>query len=1781
MDRSIVLILAAAMLAGTAFGQADALKAYEDAKAAFEAGRFAQARDLAETASRTDPRNPEIFLLLGKAHYQLGAVEKAVAAWKEAIALAPEEPYAKRMVEVLRGERRAIDSRIDLVRAMVKEGLFSPALKETTRLLAGEALSVRQRVAITTLAAEALIRTRARVKTNPQQLLQELLVLYPEELDKARVILLLGLAKLKSGGQDTAGGLGLLEKVVADHPTTPAAASARFALLKYDLQQGVASSKAGALAQWLEQNAEHREAPEARSMVLDAYLTLTRQGARPNPKTALSSWDAKALELVADIEERMPRASEVAGLTERVIRHLNDHYASNKAYSAAVTAVTTMLEKSRVPKSRLLLLRALGNYQREVALSKLVDRARAGTLPVTATLGSIPDALQSVVAVYDRITTEFPAHAAWAARVQLAVQVRPLAAKVLRPNDAKTLTGPDGWAIDLVLPAVTANADAAAVKKAVTLVLEIVKGHENRSIHEALTVSGMLLNAVAPTRSSWSAVMTRHAELLAFNANRIFNDNVKAGRAAANAELSEAQKSFLAHLAAHVTRDAHHAPAALHQLHQHLQPWIAHGHWAVAEEAYRTLAKSLPDADSRLQVELAIIRLWIQQVTHEHGRLLAAGMTVPRSLDPTLGRALRRCYELQSGLEPTGTTLKEIRALWDGVVNHYTALGYHDVAEAAVTVKAEKPIPQADEYAAYRLAVLGEAAARRELERALEAYGAFEKIVLSPAFKDVITAYERFITNHPKSDLVPVVAGRIFGIAQLFEQQRAYGIAAGIYGDCAQFASGVPVLAQAKIGTASTYDRASFAVAAALDAKAREALKQGRAASAGTLPPAELSQEFQAAIAAYEGFVEAHAGSPLVGNAIGKVMAIAYQYATIDAWAVADAVYRRLLESKMKIRHPERLMFCRGLCQLGQAMPAHAREILKTLTETGLQESTKLSASDILAYTSSPARGTPADPAAEKPPAPAGTASRSPGQEGDRDRQLLAMINRQESSRATRIAQLRDNLLANVARQSRGRRQPVQQAEQQAEQQGMQVAAAPVLSEAEVARQEKVLNAAYEIFQKIRAAYPDTPSAEQARAEILVMVGHWRTLAQWQRAAGLARRFLADNSTDAELPKLRLEIARDRLAWAATPITGKARKQELLGEVAARFDAARAELTAIVADFPKERAYCQEAQWDLAGSFLKQARVVDAFSPTLARGQFVRAAKELRRVAALHPDHPKIGTISQLLWTISQELEGRGYFEEAIVVWNELTIHDPMHALAQQAALKIAQTYHQRLQRPLRAAEAYQELNYARGGNDQGVQNAIFQIGRDLKTQKRWVEALHILETFVNSFPRHAQAGPALTMVGQIHQVNEAWEDAIAAYRRVIEEFKNGTWVQEAKWSIAECTINLSRWREAMEAYREYVTAYPKDAKSAEAKRRVDVLKDLVKYQALVDEEGQRKAFDAQYQIAAIVASKLANQVKAIIEYRKVATGWPESHLADDALYAVGTTYLSQGETGKAREALFEVAKKYPASPLADDALFMVGKSYEDEAGRLATVTREKQVELAKEQAQRQAYRDVQFLRGVQSRNRSGRIAGLKKAGKAELAQVEEAGQAANWGIFNDANVRVFAQKAFQEVEALTATQLADRQDKINAALRKAVDAYTAASKVAGADKAGDALLKMATIYDQRLKDSEAAMATWLEIVRQFSGTAVAEDASWKIAQYHERKGAYAEAIDAYTAFLRNYRRSPRAGDAQFAIAESYEHLGQWVNAMDSYTNYINNFPKGPLAAKAKEQINWIKTYRL
>ena len=99
------------------------------------------------------------------------------------------------------------------------------------------------------------------------------------------------------------------------------------------------------------------------------------------------------------------------------------------------------------------------------------------------------------------------------------------------------------------------------------------------------------------------------------------------------------------------------------------------------------------------------------------------------------------------------------------------------------------------------------------------------------------------------------------------------------------------------------------------------------------------------------------------------------------------------------------------------------------------------------------------------------------------------------------------------------------------------------------------------------------------------MIGYWRGLTEWERSAALAVRFLADNPCDPQLPQLRLEVARDRLACAAKPIGRAGYPARDAGRGGAGFAAARTEFSKIVADFPKQRTLQQEAQWELANSF--------------------------------------------------------------------------------------------------------------------------------------------------------------------------------------------------------------------------------------------------------------------------------------------------------------------------------------------------------------------------------------------------------------------------------------------------------------------------------------------------------------------------------------------------------------------------------------------------------------------
>lgn len=1984
--RTFVLSLLAGALALTLpsrlQAQSDAEIALQTARAALEAEQFEDARDQARKASQTDAKNPDVWLLLGRAHFQLGELNDALNAWQTLLKLAPNHEYGRRMVAALEGQTANADTRLRFIATLVSEGMTSTASAQLKSLQTRSTLTDSQRQQAWLLQAEIAVLDGKG--TDSLAAINELTSHYPEAADELSTRLLAARAQLAIGGDFTAIGMGELRKIseegkdvaegrlaelelklyslahgsnvvaeVADwvekNPALPAcrrarvgiresvhgflarsrtkgpkpdavlnendlaalAAAAHAARVFVDPADQVALAKMltehfqkwyvgihaykaarsavakieemnlpvsamkvvtafserideaeatkeysrikvdianthlnpDVLAEWIANHVGHPQELEARDRLVYAYLNVVRRQAAPASDAQLSETDQKVLTAAGELIAKTKNVPDILKLVQHLRQHFQEHYFDRGARSAGIAGIEALIPLE-VTGHRVLLAHALLDMRRQVAIADLQTAVAAGKIP--SGVAAMPASLNKAADTAFQISTDYPARPAWAAQADLANQVLDTAGKVAWPTKIESPKAAHVWALNLAIPVVKANADAKAVTKARAVVDRVVNDLTAVTQQSAAGLASenhaLLLATLDRNSDLWVDVALRHIDLLSADAARAFDNNLRSGEGAKNKKLTDTQTEILTLLSGIVKQRPSAAETCLQKLGAHLQKWSAARHDAIVESAYETFAADLPPTTQR-RTRLALATLWFNQVLRAHSQTMTNGFVVARELDAASKKSLEECYRLAGLLGPGDPLLADVRALRMKIIDHYLALEYEEVAEAAIKVKVDPGSLDLDESAELELAGLKRRLAERQLEKLLQQHDGKKQVVLTPAFNEAIAALKKFITDHPGSERLPSAAEGILVIGRRFEQHQAWTIAAEIYADFEQFAAKIDSLTQTSPGQSTWPERCALARAQALHSRASSHLQEWNTSKPDdALPPAELSDEFQQAQAAWQKIIADYQQRPVAQTAISRVMGIAQEYAGLGAWDVADSTYASLLNLKLPLRSPERLEFARAICQLGKVLPDHSRTVLAALAVTGSQvgadeqSSERLTSDQLLGAVASldlegdlpvsesstratanrPGSRQPAAPQASAPApqiatggalAPFGNVAGRAGSGDDSadgsgqasagfggggvalerrfraksDAQLMAALRTQLDRQAQQVAMLRDNTIwhrrvaanATAAERDRVAQKPGEQTAQST--------AVAVLSEAELLRQQKVIDAVYEALQALRQKHPDSPTAEQARDTVFIVVNHWRAIAQWDRAAKLARRFLTDNPTDIKLPTIRQEIARDWLAWASLGVKDpELDREELLGEIASRFDTARTELQAIIDAFPDETAVRHQAQWDIANSFLTQARVVASSSPTLARGQFVRAATELLRVSELFHDHPQISTIPDILWGISNELAGRSYHDEAITVWNELRIHYPTHGHADQAALRIAQTW-QQLGQPLRAVEAFLELNFARGGNDASLHNTIYQIATSLKTQKRWIESLHVLQTFVDSFPAHQNAGQALTMIGEIHQANEVWEDAIVAYGRVIDEFPTGAWTTEARWSIAECTINLSLWQEAMGAYAEFQKSYPKDGRVAEAARRIEVLKTLSRYQDVIDEPGQRKAFDAQFQMATIVHTQLTNPVKAVIEYRKVARNWPNSHLADDALFEIGKIYLDRGETELARTALIEAAKMYPKSPLADDALLLVGQSFVAEADQLASVDRSKSQAIAKDIAQRRAYVDARDNLRRQLERNLDQIAQLKKAGKREEAANKEAYFAGQALQFDAANTLNFANRAAQQEEVLSAEQLADRQDKINASLRRAVDSFRQAASVVGADKADDALLQMAQIYDERLKDSVAAMSTWEEIVKQYSGTAVAEDASWKMASYYENEGEHSKAIAAYQTFFRNYRRSPRAGQAQAAIAENHEHLGEWVQAMDAYTNYLNNFPEGPLAKKAKDQINWIKTYRL
>jgi len=394
-------------------------------------------------------------------------------------------------------------------------------------------------------------------------------------------------------------------------------------------------------------------------------------------------------------------------LTWAKVEALSKWITENPKHSRVNDAKKT-LANSRISLS----LKRVGEMARKGDLPPLAVKRHKGGISIPLMADQLPDFLTETDMVIQVIDKEYPTDPTGKdMRMRLALELWSIGQKLQWPLESTFFRPMDYWAMIVVSPIIKANADPGAVKQGVDLFEGIIIEYASRNSagwwQMRAALSRLLANELLSSdHPSWPDVMQHHAELLSAYSKFQFEENRKAGSAENNQKISDVQKELLETLKKRIDLDASYAAPARAFLQQHLVPWMERRHWAVVDEMYLSLAGFIPSAERR-RTEIALAKIWVQRIFDEHNLLLQAGLSVPKRLDPLHEKAIRRLYELQEGLDQQSPDLKEIRDTWASVVAHYCKrLENYEAAQAVLSVKAEKTVAIADEFATFQAAQL-------------------------------------------------------------------------------------------------------------------------------------------------------------------------------------------------------------------------------------------------------------------------------------------------------------------------------------------------------------------------------------------------------------------------------------------------------------------------------------------------------------------------------------------------------------------------------------------------------------------------------------------------------------------------------------------------------------------------------------------------------------------------------------------------------------------------------------------------------------------------------------------------------------------------------------------------------------------------------------------------------------------------------------------------------------------------------------------------------------------
>ena len=602
-------------------------------------------------------------------------------------------------------------------------------------------------------------------------------------------------------------------------------------------------------------------------------------------------------------------------------------------------------------------------------------------------------------------------------------------------------------------------------------------------------------------------------------------------------------------------------------------------------------------------------------------------------------------------------------------------------------------------------------------------------------------------------------------------------------------------------------------------------------------------------------------------------------------------------------------------------------------------------------------------------------------------------------------------------------------------------------------------------------------------------------------------------------------------------------------------------------------------------------------------------------------DYPDHVSAPEALYYQAESALALGYEEEANRLFGLFQEQYPAHPLVFRARLALGKHYFDKADYE-QAIRVFEEVLEAEPHAEISAK-ALYWMGESAFRLERIDEAISYYRRAADNYPETATAPIALYAVAVAEVQRQRYDAAADAFELLANRYPNSSYAQNIGLALAEVYYELGDYQRTVSEIEKRLSSLAGDAKEravfllAESYNQLrDNNNAIIYYRRIVegnpDSPYYRRAlyglawnyhFEGAYQWAAdefehvrdgyddelaakatyyaAVNHKLASNTEAATGlFLQVADQWPDSPLADHALFELGMTYYALNQWKRANEIFARLLRSYPESDLVGEAYYQLGNTF-IALGRFDEALESFDKAVALDAAPESLKDEVVFQKAwLLYRSRK-----YEEAAPAffTLYQQNPRGPKADEALF-------WAAESFYQI---------GDYDRSSSLFRKYLVDFPAGRHVEAAHYAlgwvyfknsdfSNAITEFQWFLDNyheaselvpyrtdamlRMADSYFALKRYPEAIRLY--TVVAEEgedyALYQIAQAYLNAGDAFEAITTLRKLLVEYPQSEYREEAQYSLGYLYFLNQDYDKAIEEYQSLIEDYPRDPLAAKAQ-----------